>query len=121
MSRYFASMIRGHGVWALLSVLCQALSIVVLKSAAQQCGKAFCSGQIPLYAVVGAFLVFRVLSWNIALRRGRLSNVYLYTALNPVVLLALSVIFLREHLGAGALVGSCMISVAIYLHRDEPA
>lgn len=109
------------GIWALVSVLSQSLTIVLLKAGAQQCGKAFCVAQIPIYAIAASFIVFRVVSWNVALRRGRLSRIYAYTALNPVVLLALSVAFLRETVSAWAVVGACMISLAIYLHQDDRA
>jgi drug/metabolite transporter (DMT)-like permease len=117
--RLIAAAAKTPGLWAIVSVLSQSLTIVLLKAGAQQCGKAFCAAQIPAYAIAGSFIVFRVISWNMALRRGRLSRIYVYTALNPVVLLALSVAFLRESVSIWAVVGACMISLAIYLHQDE--
>ncbi|CAM2141529.1 membrane protein of unknown function [Pararobbsia alpina] len=119
LRRFILSATHRPGIWALVSVLSQSLTIVLLKAGAQQCGKAFCVAQIPVYAIAGSFIVFRVISWNIALRRGRLSRIYAYTALNPVVLLALAVAFLRESVSIWAVVGACMISLAIYLHQDD--
>jgi drug/metabolite transporter (DMT)-like permease len=117
--RRFVSAATGKpGIWAIASVLSQSLTIVLLKSGAQQCGKAFCVAQVPIYAIAASFIAFRVVTWNMALRRGRLSGIYVYTALNPVVLLALSVAFLRESVSIWAIVGACMISLAIYLHQD---
>jgi len=107
---------KGYALWAFLSVLLQAMAVVVLKCAAGFRG----SWSWSLFGTYGAVLCLiltRVVCWNLALARGRLSEVYAFTALAPVFLLILSVVALQERISRTSVVGVVVIAGAIYLQK----
>jgi uncharacterized membrane protein len=108
---------KSYKGWALLSVAIQATTIIVLKLAANDCGELFCWSFVHYYAAAVSLLFFRVLSWNFALSKGNLSDVYVFTALTPVLLLWLSIAFLNEEIGIASIAGASVIAMAIYMQQ----
>lgn len=109
-----ASFLQSYKIWALLSVLSQVVSVVILKYAAIGCGSLFCWSVAYFYMAVGLLIAFRVIFWNKALSRGNLSDVYVFTALTPVLLLWLSSAVLGEHISTLNVLGTCIVVLAIY-------
>lgn len=110
---------KSYKVWALLSVCSQVVSIVTLKYAATGCGSYFCWTLIYFYLAVSVLIFFRVIFWNKALSRGSLSDVYVFTALTPVMLLWLSKAILNEQTSALSIFGTCIIVFAIYMQQRK--
>lgn len=106
--------VRDYRAFALLSVILQGLAVVALRHCANICGTFFCFQMSAWYAVVACMILGRVLIWNMALSRGQLSNVYVFTALNPVFLLCFSFLLLGERTSRVSLLGAATIVVAIY-------
>lgn len=106
-----------YRVWALLSVFLQVLSIIVLKYTAISCGSFFCWPLVYFYASVAFFILLRVLFWNLALSRGTLSNVYMFTALTPMLMLWLSVAILDEKISLTSALGTGIVVLAIYMQQ----
>lgn len=109
--------LKSYKVWALLSVSSQVVSIITLKYAATGCGSYFCWTLIYFYLAVSVLIFFRVIFWNKALSRGSLSDVYVFTALTPVMLLWLSRAVLNEQISALSIFGTCIIVFAIYIQQ----
>ena len=113
----YVSFLKSYKVWALLSVSSQVVSIITLKYAATGCGSYFCWTLIYFYLAVSVLIFFRVIFWNKALSRGSLSDVYVFTALTPVMLLWLSRAVLNEQISALSIFGTCIIVFAIYMQQ----
>jgi drug/metabolite transporter (DMT)-like permease len=109
--------LKSYKIWALLSVSSQVVSIVTLKYAATRCGSYFCWTLIYCYLAVSVLIFFRVIFWNKALSRGSLSDVYVFTALTPVMLLWLSRAVLSEQTSALSIFGTFIIVFAIYMQQ----
>ena len=109
--------LKSYKVWALLSVSSQVVSVVTLKYAATGCGSFFCWSLIYFYVALAFLFVFRVIFWNKALSRGTLSDVYVFTALTPVLLLWLSSAVLNEQISAHSAFGTCIVVFAIYMQQ----
>ena len=108
---------KGYRVWALLSVFIQVVSIVALKYAAIACGDYFCWSLANYYGAVVCLLFLRVVFWNLALSRGNLSDVYVFTVLNPVFLLCLSSIVLNENVSITSAFGAGVVVFAIFMQQ----
>ena len=108
-----------YRTFALLSVVLQVLSIVVLKYAAIICGEFFCWSLIYYYAIVAGFIFLRVMFWNLALSKRNLSDVYIFTALNPVLLLWLSSAVLNEKVSIFSTLGSGIVVFAIFMQQRK--
>src|SRR5690242_10186324 len=103
----------GYRIFALLSVFLQVVSILALKYLAMKCGGLFCWPLIYYYAAVAGLIFLRVISWNLALTKGNLRNVYAFTALNPVLLLWLSSVVFDEKVSLISALGTSIIVFAI--------
>lgn len=90
---------------------------MVLKYAAIACGDYFCWSLAYCYAAVVCLIMFRVIFWNMALSRGNLSDVYVFTALTPVLLLLLSSAVLNEKVSITSALGTSVIVFAIYVQQ----
>ncbi len=108
---------RSYKIWAILSVLSQVVSVVILKYAALGCSNYFCWSLFYFYAVVAVLIFSRVIFWNKALARAALSEVYVFTALTPVFLLWLSNAVLNEKISPLSILGTCIVVFAIYMQQ----
>lgn len=106
-----------YKMWAILSVLSQVVSVVTLKYAALGCSSYFCWSLFYLYAAITVLIFSRVIFWNKALARGGLGEVYVFTALTPVLLLWLSNVVLNEKISPLSGVGTCIVVFAIYMQQ----
>lgn len=106
-----------YKIWAILSVLSQVISVVILKYAALGCSNYFCWSLFYFYAAVAVLIFSRVIFWNKALARGGLSEAYVFTALTPVFLLWLSSAVLNEKISLLSIVGTCIVVFAIYMQQ----
>lgn len=109
--------LKHYTFWALLSVLIQSFTIIILKYAAVQCGQLFCWSVAGFYLLAAACIGSRVITWNLALSKGNLSDVYVFTALNPVLLLVLAFLILGEHVSTISIAGAVIIVSGIYLQQ----
>lgn len=109
--------VLSYKVWALLSVFAQVTSVVILKYAAIGCGSYYCNSLVFFYVAVGVLIFARVIFWNKALALGRLSDVYVFTALTPILLLWLSGVILNEEISIVSALGTCIVVFAIYMQQ----
>jgi drug/metabolite transporter (DMT)-like permease len=104
-------------VFIVLSLSCQAVAVVLGKTAALRIGAptpgAFLTS--PWYLGGLACLVLQALLWQLVLREVRLFVAYLVTSLNYFLVLAASRIFFLESVTTANVVGAAVIVAGVYL------
>lgn|SRR5574340_708307 len=112
-----SNIMKNYWVWAFLSILFQACTIIILKYAAISCEGRWCWSFLYLYLIAVSLMFSRVIFWNKALSLGKLSDVYAFTATTPVILLLLSIVVLNERISLTSAIGASVVVWAIYMHK----
>ena len=110
---------NSYRLLALLSVLFQVISIILLKFSIKLCEDDYCKNLLFLYVIIVLLMLLRVVFWNLALSVARLSEVYRFTSLTPVLLLLFSAIFFHEKVSFLSGVGVFIITMSIYIQQRE--